>query len=95
MSIRIPFSLPLYVGGNNENIAKWIVSPAASVLFSVTTKLLLVSIAVCEGVRVRDTFAQLVCVPLIIVELDARTSPAEDWRPTVSIPEYDDAFGKR
>ena len=95
MSIRIPFSLPLYVGGNSENIAKWIVSPAASVPFIVTTKLLLVFAAEFEGARVRDTLAHFVCVPLIIVEFDARISPEEDWRPMVSIPEYDDAFGNR
>ena len=93
--MRIPFSLPLYVGGNSENIAKWIVSPAASAPSRVTTKLLLLSVAELAGVSVRNTFAHSVCAPLIVVEFDASVSPADDSSATVSFPEYDVSEGKR
>ena len=78
MSMRIPFSLPLYVGGKSENIAKFMVSPAASAPSKVTTKLLFVSVAELDGVNVRNTFAHSVCEPSIVVEFDASVSPADD-----------------
>lgn len=95
MSIRIPFGLSLYVGGNNENMAKFTISPAASEPLMVTKKLLFVFDAELEGVSVRKTFAHDVCEPSMVVEFEAKTSPVSDSRPTVRVPEYEDSDGKR
>ena len=95
MSILMPFGRFLYVGGNSENIAKWIVSPAASEPLIVTKKLLLLFDALYDGVSSSAICFQIVWLPLIVVEFDANTPPAEDSRPNVSFPAKVDELGKR
>ena len=82
MSIRIPFSLSLKVGGNRLSSAKCAVWPAAP--SSVTWKLFAVSLAEREGFRlntrgVHDTLG------VTAADLLAKTVPDEETMETVSV----------
>lgn len=91
----MPFGWSLYVGGNKENIAKLIVSPAAAAPSTVTKNVLLLSDALAVGCSVRNTCFHVVCAPLMVVEFDASIVPDEELSPRVRMPEKADALGKR
>jgi hypothetical protein len=61
--MRRPLALPLNVGGNRENIAKWMVSPLALAPSTVTVKLLAVEAGLEVGDRDTSTCVQVVVEP--------------------------------
>lgn len=67
MSILIPFSLPLKVGGINDSMAKLTVRPDAAWPSSVTLNTLLVSVADRVGFKVNLICFHVVCELLIVV----------------------------
>jgi hypothetical protein len=60
MSTLIPFSLFLKVGGNNESIAKWILSPAAEFPSTVIVNIFAVESAAILALRNTWTCFQVV-----------------------------------
>lgn len=92
ISIRMPFSLPLKVGGNNECIAKWITSspvvvePFGGVESTVTTNLFSVDPGVVLGVNVVFICFQVLCDPEMANVRESSTVPAESWSASVSFP---------
>jgi hypothetical protein len=58
ISMRMPFSLPLNVGGIKLNMAKLMVAPAAVAPSTVTVKLFEASLADDEGVNVVNACVQ-------------------------------------
>ena len=63
MSSLIPFGLSLNVGGKSDNIAKFMVCPAAAPPSSVTVNKLAVDKGVVVGMRMALTFFHDVCDP--------------------------------
>ena len=94
MSIRIPFSLPLYVGGKSENMAKWIVWPEAAPPSTMTKNSLLRSEVEVEGLKENVSCFQDVWEPESVAVADPRVVPLLDRSPTVTVPEKDDEDGK-
>lgn len=74
-SIRIPFSLPLYVGGIKLNMAKFTVAPAALAPSTVTVKLFDASFADALGLSVVNTCVQFVCEPESVTLAAAKMVP--------------------
>ena len=95
MSTRMPFGLFLYVGGKRENIAKLMVCPAAAPPSTETKKVLARSEAEDVGRNERFTWAQVVWEPLTVAVADPRVAPLLERRPTVTVPENEEAVGKR
>ena len=71
MSILRPFSRPLKVGGNKENIAKLMVWLAALAPSNVIVKLFAVDAGKDVGVKDTLIWSHVVYVPLIGTEADA------------------------
>lgn len=85
MSARIPFSLPLNVGGNSEKRLKNTVSPEAP--SSVTWNVLFVFDPLAVGCNVVKKFVQLVAdVADTFCEDEASTEPSEPTRDAVRAP---------
>ena len=75
------------VGGKSENIAKWIVSPAASLPSNVTVNVLLVFGAVFEGFKCTKNSVHFVDeAPRTFKELDAKVVPSSPTRDAVNFP---------
>jgi hypothetical protein len=74
ISARMPLTLPLKVGGNNENIPKLTVWPAAAAPSNATTNLLFVFDApTVEVVNLKLTLVQEVWAPEIGTSVEAKT----------------------
>ena len=87
MSMRIPFSLPLNVGGNSENRLKYTVSPARLARSKVTRKVLSMSGALAVGFRVVEKLIQpFEEAAETVFEDEARTWPLEPTKETVIGP---------
>ncbi len=95
MSALIPFGLFLKVGGNRENIAKWIFFPGLLAPLKVTTKVLLRLDADFVGFKATLICFQDVCDPLRVTDFEASIWPEDDCNPTVTLPEKVDIVGKR
>ena len=88
MSARIPFSLPLNVGGNSEKRLKNTVSPAALAPSRVTWNVLFVSGPSAVGCNVVKKLVQFVADAAdTFCEEVASTEPSEPTREAVSAPE--------
>lgn len=95
MSILIPLGLFLKVGGNNENMAKWIVSPDASSPLTVRTKLFVSAAAEIVGLILVSICAQLVCEPTSVTLVAPKIAPVASCKERVADPLNDEEVGKR
>lgn len=97
MSTRMPFALPLYVGGKRLSSAKFRVSPDAAVPSSVTANVLFVSSPLTVGVNVVFSWVQFVptWAPDMLNEAEARMAPEELWSEMFRGPEKAELLGKR
>jgi hypothetical protein len=87
MSTLIPFSLFLKVGGNNESIAKWILSPVAEFPSTVIVNIFAVeSAAILLASRNTWTCFQVVWDPVTPTACIANIVPPLFCNPTFRVP---------
>lgn len=89
----MPFSLPLYVGGNSVNSPKYAVLPAAFAPSSSTVNTLLVSGADAVGLNVKGYLVYLAEMDGMVTE--AKTVPEADLSDTVTGPVYESDLAYR
>lgn len=95
MSARMPFSLFLNVGGNNDNIAKLMISPAAEFPFTVIANMLFVDPGAMFVFRETLTCFQVVWEPVMETFWEFKIVPALSCRLMTKLPRNLEAVWNR